>query len=128
MCSLSHVTARMYTQPGISHHHSFHPSSAPASSSKLANAVSLDKVTTAPLGAIWNLKNGEEGDTCGSGHPRSHGTTRFQFTYTQCHSPQEPVVPQSVLAPTDPRARPQEARHLPLQRHRGGNDLEGGKR
>lgn len=52
------------------------------------------------------------------------GAARLQFTRVHCHSPQEPAVPQAVLAPTDPRARPQEARQLPFQHHRGGHDLE----
>lgn len=39
------------------------------------------------------------------------------------HLPQEPAVPKSILAPTDPRARPQAARQLPLQHHSGGYNL-----
>lgn len=55
--------------------------------------------------------------------PRPH--TGGQSTGLRGHSPQEPAVPQPVLVPTDARARPQGARHLPLQHHRGGHDLGG---
>lgn len=48
--------------------------------------------------------------------------------HTYCHSPQEPVVPQPIGFPADPRPRPQEARQLPLQHHRGGHHLEGGQK
>lgn len=45
----------------------------------------------------------------------------------RCHSPQEPAVPQAVLASADPRARPQAAWQLPLQHHGGGHNLQVGK-
>ena len=53
--------------------------------------------------------------------PQPH--TGGQSTGLHGHSPQEPAVPQPVLVPTDARARPQGARHLPLQHHRGGHNL-----
>lgn len=39
------------------------------------------------------------------------------------HLPQEPAVSKPILAPTDPRARPQTARQLPLQHQSGGYNL-----
>ena len=54
-------------------------------SPKQANTVSLQRVMTSPPGPIWHPENGEEGHTCRTGHPGSHGLT-------QVDSPQVSMV------------------------------------